>query len=216
MDDFLPRPPDEDTIDGECHTSLKRETRLPISGASNCAVGSSTPLAAPAAEATSLDTMASATCDSDSQPDSLDCYAPAVPGHCNRWAVLSSAAHTFPAPSGDTLAPAAAAPVLDSLGEQGEVISRVPRTSGSSTLGALEAGASASHPTDGRTTTPVADRSPDFIRELSDLSPDFIKAMRELIDMPPEFEATLLDIDKAEKRSSARRSGVGKKVEALP
>ena len=56
---------------------------------------------------------------------------------------------------------------------------------------------------------------------LSDLSPDFIKAMRdmierELIDLPPEFEATLLDIDKAEKRSSARRSGVGKKVEALP
>ena len=121
---------------------------------------------------------------------------------------LAFSAHTFPAPSGDAWALAAAAPVLDSLGEQGEVSSKVPRTSGSSTLGALEAGAFASHPTDGRTTTPGADLirllpdfspediklvhanlSPDQIRQLPDFSPASIESLRRYLRADSEYRA---------------------------
>ena len=139
---------------------------------------------------------------------------------------LAFSAHTFPVPSGDAWALAAAAPVLDSLGEQGEVISRVPRTSGSSTLGALEAEASARHPTDGRTTTPGADLSPDLIRLFSDplrlrqlppeIKADCIDVLRVVNHgLPPEVEATALDallgFDTARKKKLGKTKRSGKK-----
>ena len=186
----LPRPPDEVTIDGEYHTLLKGGTRLSISGDSNCSVGSSTPMTAPVTEAAtapvaadptpliaspvadSLATKPEAAAEPDSHllgavSSSTPLRAPAAEATAAPAAVgmtpLAFSAHNFPAPSGDAWALAAAEPVLESLGEQGEVTSRVPQSSGSGTLGALEAGASASHPTDGRTTTPGANLSPDLI-----------------------------------------------------
>ena len=71
------------------------------------------------------------------------------------WAVLSGHTDTYCAPSGEAWALATAAPVLDSLGEQGEVISRVARTGGSSITGDIEAGAWACHPIDGCTSPPA-------------------------------------------------------------
>ena len=68
---------------------------------------------------------ASPTSDSDSQPDSQDNFVPVSPGHRNRCAVLGDDAQPVPAPTGGAWALATAAPMLDSLGEQGEVLSRV-------------------------------------------------------------------------------------------
>ena len=208
----LPRPPDETTIGGEYHTLLKGDTRLSLSGDSNSSVGSSTPMAAPAEVAAapvaadptplaaspvadSLATKAEAAAEPDfhllgAVGSSTPLGAPAAEATAAPAAVgmtpLAFSAHTFPAPSGDAWALAAAAPVLDSLGKQGEVISRVPRTSGSSTLCALEAEALASLPTDGRTTTPGADLSPVLIRLFSD-------PLR-LGQLPPEIKADCIDV----------------------
>jgi hypothetical protein len=83
----------------------------------------------PAAEAPVIDplweqtvTTASPTSECDSQLDSQDSDPSAIPEHRNRWADLSGETHTCRTPSDDALALAATAPVLDSLGEQGEVI----------------------------------------------------------------------------------------------
>lgn len=207
----LPRPPDETTIGGEYHTLLKEDTRLSLSGDSNSSVGSSTPMAAPVTEAAAAPVAADPTplaaspvadslatkAETAAEPDFhlLGAVGPSTPLGAPAAATapaavgmtpLAFSAHTFPTPSGDAWALAAAAPVLDSLGKQGELISRVPRTSGSSTLSALEAEALASHPTDGRTTTLGADLSPVLIRLFSD-------PLR-LGQLPPEIKAVCIDV----------------------
>ena len=80
-----------------------------------------------------------------------------------------------------------AAPVLDSLGEQGEVISRVARTGGSSTTGDLEAGAWANHPTDGCTSSPatVSTHSGQSQASASD-TPNDAADLLEVGDLSPE------------------------------